>query len=369
MLLQNASNFGRAGRALLLAACAAPLAFALVLAPALAVAGFNGPCADCHTMHNSQDGGMVLPDGPRPHLLTVDCLGCHSSGGSSTVVSATGTPIPIVLNDSAPDHPLAGGNFHWVEQGADGNGHNVITPDPVLDRAPGSPTCGFGGCHESLAEIRLSAGGRISGLGCVACHDTRGAHHKQGLDLGGGYRRVGTPGDGTRGFRFLAQAGQAYHDIAEHTPPAVEGIEAPWSALQNPGASAHNEYQDLPKPDGGYGANPQGISDFCYSCHRFVHTEAGTWIRHPFAATLTASGEIASYTDYDPVVPVGRPLATLRGLAGPSAVVTPGQDQVMCLSCHYAHGGPNPDALRWDYADMIAGADTSAGCTRCHTLK
>jgi predicted CXXCH cytochrome family protein len=43
---------------------------------------------------------------------------------------------------------------------------------------------------------------------------------------------------------------------------------------------------------------------------------------------------------------------------------------VMCLSCHRPHGSNQPDMLRWDYRNMIAGDDTkSGGCFTCHTTK
>ncbi|HIC92409.1 MAG TPA: hypothetical protein EYP21_10200 [Syntrophaceae bacterium] len=55
---------------------------------------------------------------------------------------------------------------------------------------------------------------------------------------------------------------------------------------------------------------------------------------------------------------------------GPSQTVTPGTDQVMCLSCHRAHGSPYADMLRWNYSHMIAGDTTkSGGCFTCHTQK
>ncbi|QJA05750.1 hypothetical protein FVE67_02585 [Thermosulfurimonas marina] len=51
--------------------------------------------------------------------------------------------------------------------------------------------------------------------------------------------------------------------------------------------------------------------------------------------------------------------------------MTPGSDAVMCLSCHYAHAGPYPDMLRWDYRTCVAGGgeNPKCGCFVCHTTK
>jgi predicted CXXCH cytochrome family protein len=346
----------------------------------------TGPCANCHTMHNSQDDSSLLPS-PQGKLLTSDCVGCHSSSGPETVVSLSGTVIPIVRNIVLPTSPLAGGNFYWVENTGDTCGHNVIEPDAILDHAPGSPSCGFEGCHVSLASIRYGTGpgplfNPIRGNGCIGCHDTRQAHHKGGgQEFGNGYRLVGVPGDGSAGFRFIGRAGQVYWDIPPHTPPNVAGVEAPWNILQNQSASSHNEYQDYSKPGAylAYMGNPQGISDFCAGCHQQFHSwgangepnggYGNSWLRHPVAYALPDSGEYANYTVYDPVVPVARTVDALLAMTSPSSVVTPGEDRVMCLSCHYAHGGPYPDALRWDYTEMEVGSGNTNGCFVCHSMK
>jgi predicted CXXCH cytochrome family protein len=47
-------------------------------------------------------------------------------------------------------------------------------------------------------------------------------------------------------------------------------------------------------------------------------------------------------------------------------------DQVMCLSCHKAHGSKWPNALRFDYTGMDAHLGTGTrtdGCFFCHRLK
>ncbi|OHB33478.1 MAG: hypothetical protein A2X84_13790 [Desulfuromonadaceae bacterium GWC2_58_13] len=382
----------------------------VLLAPiGQAIAMVRGECVNCHTMHNSQNGSVVgiRPDSafsPKDadnftvvNLLNNTCIGCHSSSSGETIVSLGQTRIPIVLNLSAPAKPLAGGNFFWVETSGDGYGHNVRVKDGVLSKAPGGDTafgtvpngCSFGGCHASLASIRYDSSPELNpiiGNGCVGCHDP--AHHaddERNL-LAGGAKYVDEEGGG---YRFLNKAGKKFKNIPPHSPPAVAGIEDPdWE--QNPSATRHNEYQDSDKPWAplAYGAfsnmSVQGISDFCGGCHNTYHSwplgglpnggYGNPWLRHPASIVLPASGEYDEYRTYDPTVPVARAdAATLQGLGGASATVTPGSDKVMCLSCHRAHGSPFPDMLRWDYSGMLAGTPQGAsagnGCFKCHTQK
>ena len=76
---------------------------------------------------------------------------------------------------------------------------------------------------------------------------------------------------------------------------------------------------------------------------------------------------------YDPNVPVARP--NTFDWTAPDSNVYLGEDMVMCLSCHVAHGSQYSDMLRWDMGDMVVGAENEAfdkggnGCFKCHTEK
>mgnify|MGYP001213528359 CR=1 FL=1 len=151
-------------------------------------ASVSGPCSDCHTMHNSQNGSAVAEvwdsaahdlasAGPQQTLLKNDCVGCHASTEAATITS-NGTPI--VYNTQKPANPLAGGNFYWVEHdGGDAYGHNVLgisDPDATLtDGAPGpvaiGGTCDY--CHGSLATDGSGSGVEN---GCQGCHVPK--HHE-----------------------------------------------------------------------------------------------------------------------------------------------------------------------------------------------
>ena len=381
------------------------LVWFLAFNPHPVLAKVKGICSNCHTMHDSQNGQQAqdrndvafttsdVQNYKAVNLLVNTCIGCHSSTSASTIITlGGGTRIPIVFNTVQPGSPLAGGNFYWVETSGDAYGHNVKTVDGTLNEAPGGNTsfgvvpnsCGFDGCHKSLASIRYGPGpgplfNPIIGNGCIGCHDP--AHHADDEKnlLSGGYKYVDESGGG---YRFLNKAGKNYWDIPPHNPPAVAGIEDPdWE--QNPGSAAHNEYQDSPKPFAplAYGSASQGISDFCAGCHNDFHSwpaggspnggNGDPWLRHPASVELPASGEYTAYTTYNPDVPVARKdAAALSAYSGPSNIVTAGADKVMCLSCHRAHASPYKDMLRWDYNTMIAGGGSNSnGCFVCHSTK
>jgi hypothetical protein len=343
------------------------------------IAVIDGPCVNCHTMHNSQNGtSMNFNNSANPNelLLRADCFGCHARGISQNIDPITGAPQ--VYHTGGTD--LAGGNFAYINGNNDSKVHNVIelnNQDDILNGPPGSVnqaghdnivndtnfTCaGENGCHGR----RLPDGG--SGAPAL-----KGAHH------GNVAGKCDTADTVENSYRFLL---------------AVKGLEdSDWQATVS--ATDHNEY---------YGSDPppayncfavschigdpyivsinNSISGFCGTCHGNFHgtiggTGSGTtdgigiggssspFKRHPSDITLPTSGEYVNYTSYNLGAPVAR--ATVPDTA--SNVVQPGSDLVMCLSCHAAHGTDYPDILRWDYTTMIAGGGGSDGCLACHTQK
>lgn len=342
------------------------------------LAKVSGPCSNCHTMHNSQNGTSVVAEGPQAMLLVNDCVGCHS-GTSGDVWQDSVTEAPVVYNTSSPPsygasgHGLAGGNFYWVAQD-DTKGHNVFenNPDDSLSVAPGAAVgigCGTNSCHNNLHGTNTAFGTR---QGCTKCHmmgnssGPKGYHH---LD--------------DTGILIDSAAQGWYRFLAGHMSGAGQGVsgieDADW---QKTGGSAdHNEYLGYAATKtsaGGFSASGNTMSGFCCGCHGNFHIEQSdtAWIRHPSDTAIPNSGEYASAFGavggsgaYDPLVPVARP-ASFNWAGGPGASVTLGTDMVMCLSCHCAHGSPNSDMLRWDPASMIAGDnDKSGGCFACHTQK
>jgi hypothetical protein len=292
---------------------------------------------------------------PNEILLISNCIGCHTSTGTNTIVEK----VPIVFNTSGYSGtengtPLAGGNFYDVRTD-DTKGHNVVGikgQDVHLGLAPPGGTAmtsqltcaGEFGCHGN----RSSGKTNITGL--------KGAHHTSDSTIDGS--NVG------KSYRFLN---------------GILGKEdTDWE--QDNINTSHNEYK------GSTSSATNTISYLCAECHGKFHTWIGgsgevysgtaqsPWLRHPTDIALKNAGEYASYTTYSMVAPVARPEDNYTGNAN---VVRPGTDIVMCLSCHGAHASPYFKMVRWDYKSWpgagTGGCDPETGkhgcCNVCHTSK
>ncbi|MDY7001161.1 MAG: hypothetical protein SVS15_05190, partial [Thermodesulfobacteriota bacterium] len=114
-------------------------------------AAVSGPCANCHTMHNSQEGDSMAFDGssgPYPALTRGTCLGCHGQNTASNMVNG----IPQVYHTDATD--LAAGNFRYIVTGGDAKGHNVVAIDGVdatLTQPPGQQFHGLTDLRDGFA--------------------------------------------------------------------------------------------------------------------------------------------------------------------------------------------------------------------------
>ena len=340
----------------------------------------TGRCDNCHTMHNSQDGTTVDPNGPNQYLLVSNCIGCHSSTDGGTWKDST-TGAPIVYNTAEPTYNtqkgLAGGNFYYVMQDQS-KGHNVadipgIDEDENFPPTPGgldttsgaTKTCGS--CHDKPgASGNLLVGDYCEGVyysGCQYCHGINSTHHADDTTIDGS-----TPGKSYRCLKTFVDRATA---SPQHSLDGVKGIEVA-DYEKDVTSSTHNEYC-------GTGVGDHSISRHCAFCHGEFHgindTQSGSsWIRHPSDHGLPGAGtEYAAYTIYSPEAPIARKETVLDGMSGPSSDVETGTadaDEVSCISCHRAHGSPYADMLRWDYSGMIAGGGGgSGGCFTCHTAK
>jgi predicted CXXCH cytochrome family protein len=321
--------------------------------------GVSGPCRECHTMHNSEDGSdMQTGYDSTPGLGEVkstllrynDCVGCHTAEDNTTAIDPD-TGAPIVYNTVEPiANTLAGGNFWWVEQDTgdgleDSKGHNAFSDneDNNLTVAPGVPvgaqnTCGDPNtsCHFRLHNVDPSQGTR---QGCTKCHMMRDNTFKEHHHADDSNIVVGSEGlDTDAFFRFIQghMSGGGW---------GVSGIEDDdWEYTVS--AADHNEYLGKsfePKtyqqitPFTSIGTT---MTAYCCGCHGVFHYEkdaSNNWIRHPSDAVLPDSGEFDLYTVFNPDAPVARPAtsATRDDFVNWSAAdseVVPGEDFVMCLS-------------------------------------
>ena len=127
------------------------LTLAVILAPVISWSQVTGQCADCHTMHNSQDGVAVAEvwgtnasagttNTPNPKLLIRSgCLGCHTGINDPAAADALDACPKVLTYNAVYADTLAGGNFYWV-QSSDAAGHNVLGvtgADTTLTAPPG----------------------------------------------------------------------------------------------------------------------------------------------------------------------------------------------------------------------------------------
>ncbi len=336
-------------------------------------AAVSGPCSDCHTMHYSQDGGVLAAwgsDGPYSALLTNDCLGCHS--GTNDGID----PTPYVHDPNGPTYgpdlddegiysntgnTLAGGNFYWVLTD-DALGHNVdgvsgsdatlLTP-PGFDggRAAGDGTTPGGGNWPS--------GQQITCAGTYGCHGSHDETNQTKAIRGGHHSSLGTaitsPANDATAYRMLVGIA-GYKD-------------GDWE--YQPDANNHNQYKGVDNPES---SDTTTISYSCAECHGIFHDEVtngstSPWLRHPTNYDMgnTATGsEYRSYGGgtniYQVIAPVG---SAVVGSVLSSISFSNDDAIVTCLSCHRAHGTPYYKIMRWDYAN----SPTGGACSLCHTSK
>lgn len=424
---------------------ALPVAGALLALPGSAGAsGIVGQCADCHTMHNSEQGQSVAVLGlagtdtvtPIQNLLRMDCIACHAQDDTKTVALTSGSIVPQVYH-SDPTGDLAAGNFKYIEGGNNRKGHNVadlfgggsedngltFPPGDLRGAAHGSDFFTTGGAEgASPFDLFTCAGAR-------GCHGTRAnllagdtVYDVDGTTVLFGMADALNPTIVKRtGIAAISGAHHNSQDGAKDPAQAtgghdgfnvaasyrfIDGLKGTGNTAarwQNVDSTSHNEYfgsTNTLGTDTGTGCNRchvpgtqdgvssrmtfdstlaipnQTMSGFCTTCHGNFHSSgggdiasngaSGAFLRHPSDYVIPNAGEYADYTVFNITAPVARP--TLADAA--SAVVTPGTDMVMCLSCHQAHATPHDGMLRFDYQAIVAGntADKN-GCLACHTTK
>ncbi len=357
------------------------VALGLTALPVSSRASVHGQCSDCHTMHNSQGGLPVIAAGPLDVLLNQGCIACHTGTNTgATDVSPYNPPyvdevsgVPIYSPDGSGGNTLAGGNFYWVQNGADRDGHNVkgiAAADALLGNNPP----GYGTVNPMTAQLECAGvngchGDRTVSPPIMAMH---GSHHNDDPN---------TWKDGTtlaKSYRFLNGI-QGFGDTKYEYQPTV---------------SRHNKYFGVDRADETAPADGT-ISSLCAKCHQDFHDGAnptllpsgstnfasgGVWIRHPTDYDMSNATSSTEYHYYNGGTGSGNPYSLVAPLAidvtnsttktvVQTTVYSATDDAiVMCLSCHRAHGSPYASLLRWNYKAW-PGTGGYNGCAICHTTK
>lgn len=334
----------------------------------------KGQCANCHTMHNSQENlPVTVGDDPILSLLLDDCVGCHSgtntSSSTTPYVLDTDGPLYDTTGTEAGSNTLAGGNFYWVSQGSDRTGHNILgladADVPLANSPPGG--------DDLTGQLRCA--------GSLGCHGDqsiddqivamRKTHHFKDHTL---WQDGGSLADS---YRFL---------------DTIQGLGDP-EYEYHPTPQQHNKYFGKDRISESDDAVNEGtMSSQCARCHEYFHNGAGrlvpafygsslgggVWIRHPVDFDMSRASSSTEYQSYNGGSGADNPYSVIAPLATADAddstddidtvYTKPDDAVVMCLSCHRAHGTPYDGILRWDYKSW-PGVGGYNGCAVCHTSK
>lgn len=319
-------------------------------------AAITGPCSGCHTMHNSQNGSTEQLDGSanaQPHLLKGSCLVCHG---------ITGTPASGAPNvfGAAVNTELAGGTFNDAAAVANVQTKRHDVSD-IVNFAAYYPSLDTNFTDSNTTPGMGSAGRTTTTPTNLTCAGTTGCHGDPGLAgsdnaIKGSHH--GSPA--VVGYRFLrTQAGGVITGKGS----------VDWELATTLGDGNHNVYSS---------ATGVGISALCADCHGGFHGSIETdsdvgdnvnWIRHPVETVVSgvtgyveASFSITNWSSS----PVGyETISNLYSTATTNMVKA--SAEVICVSCHRAHGSEYADILRFNYGAQVAGGGSvTTGCLNCH---
>jgi hypothetical protein len=293
------------------------------------------PCRDCHTLHYSEGDALPLgvePGGPFQQLLiraTTNklCLFCHD-GSDPKAPDVLG---PVAMYDGSGDEHSGAGFFD-----NSGGFSNVKGHDLGLNSA----TVPF----SSMTNVTLT---------CASCHDPHGTSN---------YRNVLTAPAGGLGMSV-----EMTRDVFRDQPPGD-----PPSA----GASiaAYRESNE------GYKAN---VSKWCAECHNQLKPSVNNptnRIHHLVDVPIDGAGYPTDPPHWGGGVGNGFGVVTGDETEGvprlrfqsagamdytSARTVAPG-NEVMCATCHLAHGGRHEKGLVWPYKDSGEPVDKDSGCNQCH---
>lgn len=398
-------------------------------APSMAVHKGAGDltCGNCHTMHNSQGGqdlegasggSLVLLRGVVTDRSQIHnfCLQCHASNGSQASTQFNGYTPPKVYIDGAGGKGIATSNtdpFNFTDIGAGGDFSAVGTYSGgtfTLGSGDGSTNYSLGYGHSLGAENVVPPGAEettaITDFTCTNCHDPHGTaatttsinafRNLRVKPVGGAGGMLGeTTGVTVSAYAWVGGSGShpGSNQLAGRNATASNHI---WPIAQGDGTAQPTDQNYYYAGSSTNGVGDAGISGWCAQCHDKWHEEIATtnnadpdWRRHPVDNALVdgtpnsgAGVPIVDWnwynTNTDSRAPntstyVTKLPAAQADATGTTYYADDSGDKVFCLSCHYAHGGPNYDALRWDYlASVGAGSQTgngvpdNVGCQQCH---
>lgn len=315
------------------------------------------PCSDCHTMHYSEGGtkpaltvfdkpGFVETEGPYAMLLMRSttnglCLFCHNG----SVPQAPDVINAVSMYDGSGDEHSGAGFFANEGGTASDKGHDLGVNTSSVK-------------FSSMTNVKLT---------CASCHDPHGTPN---------YRNILTAPAGGAGVTVVMQK-DVYRNVPPGDPPSSSAAQAAYKR-SNLGYKLNTskwcaECHDQLKDHVGHGNNPQARKH-----HRGDVAINGFSSLDPpldpdgwFAGTIgsgTGFGESTEVTGGTAGVPRLRfQVYSSSGVTdwGTARTVAT-NNEVMCGTCHLAHGGKYKAGLVWPQLDSGSPTDKDSGCQQCH---
>ena len=313
-------------------------------------------CSQCHTMHGTQGGSSTMYDEPsigqqplqdkllRASSVLALCRICHGDPQIISTVEGGKTP-PKVENHNKTNRTPSAGDF--MDEGADNhwNKHNVG------DDISGFEPPGWDSANSWTSVISA----RGATFTCIYCHDQHGNKNYRNLRHNPAVPASDIEGDGAAVVvSFRTGVGNC-----------SDGVAAPCDVFVDDSAGSNLwKYEranvTFKGPVSTDNDDPlKGMAAWCGKCHvdffgisgdsKVGGTAGGDlgagdtsnpWKRHPVKDIDIASAANNRHADQTNWIGLSQ---RVRATDPDTTATIDGDEQPFCLTCHYAHGGGNPN--------------------------
>lgn len=309
-------------------------------------------CSQCHTMHGTQGGTSLLYEGStltpkliRASSVTNLCLYCHGSTNPGAVGWDGRTP-PQVENNQQSYTPSAG-DFKHSNFTNEPNRHSIGSDVSSM------PPPGYSGTWSDVT-------GRYgTEFNCEYCHDQHGNTNYRNLRF-----NPGVPADDNASASSRVLVTYAYgasSDPDDNTKDVNYWGAGADTASANKFTRSRVRFRRAPVDSD---SPARGIAAWCGKCHVDFYgasgasnmggvTSSGTvgagddnsstsspWVRHPVADIDITTASSNLHVDSD----AWSGTSSRARHINPDGTSGNSDDQPFCFTCHYAHGGGNPNS-------------------------